>query len=493
MSETTTRRSTKGKSEEKPQSTVEVETYADEVDELAKLLPGIPERPGAKMVTFADLQQRLGKKPKKNRLFGKYEMSGRYKEIGAQLEAVRKQMHDLSVADVQEDRDGVEATLIEALRKVDVAAANYRKKHTGKKGNAVKGVQDDIDRFRQEIPTYLDNLLKNGGQMPPELGLDQAMIAQRLGIRPDQLEGISAKHCRFDLISDENQTKPPKVLGKGACNTVDLVENDGVARVFKPEQKKDPNPPPASWGIGIDPANPRYGNRNVASSIIGKLLGSKVMPEAAFGISKGEIGLVMETAPGKTPAQKVEGRRDPVMVKPWDTPLSPKAKASLQKQLAELEATDILTGQTDRHAGNYMIDVQGDEVKVTGIDNDFCLGGAKKEKDGVPPFVYGMTSVKNMPVLLGRETANAILDIDVGKLKQDMEGLLAEAEIEGLVMRVGKLQAHVTALGTSGHIVDDWETWTDKDGKTAQQVLGASKDQSIFKRDMNRFIKEDEE
>ena len=48
------------------------------------------------------------------------------------------------------------------------------------------------------------------------------------------------------------------------------------------------------------------------------------------------------------------------------------------RELTKLQLLDQLTGQGDRHRGNYFVDIQGSgnkvTVKVTGIDNDLCFG-----------------------------------------------------------------------------------------------------------------------
>jgi hypothetical protein len=458
VSETTERttpsvRDTKGKGKD-------VSTrYSDLVDDLQDVLDGIPDRPGKSLMTFEELQARIGAAPKKDRFRGLKKMSTRYKAIGQKLAQAKATLANATVGQIADEggRDVFERSLNDRLDEIDAACARYQKKHTGKKGRAVQGLRDDVARFRKEIAPALDALTSGtGGGLPEEMPLDQAMAAYRAGIKPGQLKGVSARHCDFAKFNDEKSDGPAKHLDKGNVSSVHLVSFGGVERVFKKEQQSDTSGANAPMFMGIDVANdPRYGNRNVAGGLVGKLLGTGVMPECSFGISGGEVGLMMEKAPGKTLRQMLRDKD----LKPGS--LSPKALASLQRQLMDLEACDILTGQTDRHPGNYMIDIRGDNVTVTGIDNDFSFPnptGAISDK--IPPRFLGMNSIPNLPVLMSKEVAERIKAIDFDRdMAPRMRGLLNDDEIAGTKTRLETLQAHVAKLEKQGCIVANWETW----------------------------------
>ncbi len=71
-----------------------------------------------------------------------------------------------------------------------------------------------------------------------------------------------------------------------------------------------------------------------------------------------------------------------------------------QKEFADLQLIDYLTGQTDRHPGNIYVDSETGEV--TGIDNDQAFGSqAKINADyhyGLPELDYDTAvRLKNMP------------------------------------------------------------------------------------------------
>ncbi len=457
--------------------------YVDKVDELQNVLKGIPDRPTKNLMTYEELQQKIGSKPKKNRFGGKVKMSERYKAIGNKLDAVKTTLATATLAQINQDggRDAFELLLNQQLDEIVTAGNRYKKKHTGKKGAAVQQLLDDVERFRKEIPGTLD--LLTDGELPDGLGLDNAMAAKRAGITPAQLKGVSPKHCNFNMVNDDTRDQAPKVLGRGAVNTVDLIKHGGVERVFKEEKSVDKSQAWAPAMLGIDVANdPRYGNRNIAGSIVGKLLGTGVMPESSFGISDGKVGLLMQKANGKTANKFIEDGDD--------GDLTPKAQASLQRQLADLEVCDILTGQTDRHPGNYMVDVQGDKVTVVGIDNDFSFPNLDNSpmggKDKIPFVCIATTSIKNMPALIDKATADRVKAIDFDRdMAPGFADLLNANEIKFAKTRFTALYNHVLQLEQDGCIVTDWETWRGPppERQDAGAYLARSKSSSLMKRD----------
>lgn len=454
------------------------------VDLLALVVP-IPEAPVERLMTFDELQQKIGSKPKKDKLGGLIRMSTRYKALGQQLERVRNQVHGLTVGDLDTGtkRTQVATDVGAQLDEIKRAGEAYRKKHTGKKGNVVEALLKDIERFRGELPALLSRLGAAEKAWPKGLALDSAMAAERLKVRPESLALVSAKHCRFDELSDE-QEKGFVELGKGNVNAVQLIDYGGKKMVFKKEQAEDKSGAWLSWSLEMDTEKGiRYGNRNVASGVVSRLLGSSVIPETSFGVHNGEVGIMMTHAPGKTVDKLFgKGKREDFM----DT-LSPEALGSLQRQLMELEVCDILTGQGDRHGGNYMVDVTDGKVTVTGIDNDYCFGTASD--GGVPKFVMGTNAILNMPRLIGKEMADKVLALDFDRdVAPQYEGLLTDKEIAGAKHRHVELQKHVRKLQQDGYVVQDWVNWRAPDNKSAWDVLVApgenkARKPSMFVRD----------
>ena len=468
--------------------------YTQDVDDLQDVLTGIPDRPAKSLMTFEELQAKIGSAPKKNRLFGAYKMSTRYKAIGEKLAAVKATLANATLGQITAEggRKNFESALNDQLDDIVTAGQRYQKKHTGKKGRAVQDLLDDVERFRREIPGTLDALTSEDDALPEGLPLDQAMVAKGAGIAPGKLKGVSPRHCDFVKFNDGTRAGPSKELGKGSVNTVHLVEHGGVERVFKEEQQTDTSQAWAPQFMGIDVKNdPRYGNRNVAGGVLGKLLGTKVMPESRFAINDGKVGLLMEMAPGKTLAQLLKSKSLD------EDSFSPKALASLQQQLMDLEACDILTGQSDRHQGNYMIDVKGDQVIVTAIDNDFAFPNTDKvtfgDKARIPLTFPGMNSIKNLPALMSKTVADKIKAIDFDRdVAASFQGLLDLTEIRDAKTRFLALRNHVINLEKDGYVVTDWEKWR---GPPPERMTAAAfltsgdKDKtSLFSRDFGKVL-----
>ncbi len=180
------------------------------------------------------------------------------------------------------------------------------------------------------------------------------------------------------------------------------------------------------------------------------------------------------------------------LVKPWPPPALADLQASLHEELNGLEWCDMLTGQGDRHSANYMIDIQGDTAKVTGIDNDFAFG---KTQTGLLTYnpEKGITSV-GTPKLIDRKTYTKLTaaDFDTDMLPK-LKGLLTDEEIDASRQRFTAVKAEAARLATTGCVVDNWKTWRSSDGNnfTASEYLAAAGTPSLFKRDFAKFFKED--
>jgi len=245
------------------------------------------------------------------------------------------------------------------------------------------------------------------------------------------------------------------------------------------------------------------------------------MPEASFATHNGQVGLMMGMAKGKSPRQKVwqdipdqvaaekehpvnrknygYEKRDGVwkkgvetMVKPWTPPLSAQAQANMQEQLNGLEWTDMLSGQVDRHSANYFIDIQGDNVKVTGIDNDFAFG---KNQNGLVEYDLnkGVTSPGSAK-LIDKKTYDRMVagDFDRDMLPR-LTGLLTDEEIAAARNRFNAVKAKAQALSPD-FVVTNWSTWRSPGGPpnmTAAEYLAAQGTPSLFKRDFAKFFKQD--
>lgn len=119
--------------------------------------------------------------------------------------------------------------------------------------------------------------------------------------------------------------------------------------------------------------------RNFASERVAELLGQKgliVRNRDAIVVNEDGVqkkGFIMDQAEG-VPAYRM---REMAMELGYEVHFT----AEAQKKLLNFQIVDMITGQVDRHAGNYFVQYdRDDEAKtltvkgVTGIDNDFAFG-----------------------------------------------------------------------------------------------------------------------
>ncbi len=243
---------------------------------------------------------------------------------------------------------------------------------------------------------------------------------------------------------------------------------------------------------GIDISAPRLGNRNIATRAMSDAIGTTVIPKVCYTRHDGEIGLLMEQAPGV----------DVKNFKGFNTrPVSEKLVASLHEQLNQLEWTDMLTGQSDRTTENYFIADNGDSVKITGIDNDFCFGSEQDayKKYGAGPGGgtlnrrhYGYRSA-DLPTLIDKKIYDNLMETNFDSVKDKLMGLLSGAEIKASEKRFNAMKGHAKSLAPN-YVVEDWESWRsppdakNSNGMTASNFLKHSGSLSMFQRDFQESV-----
>jgi hypothetical protein len=352
--------------------------------------------------------------------------------------------------------------------------------------------------------------------------VEHATIGQALAAK---IRGISFADCEFADYNDARLDSENSVeqFGAGSSNAVaKLVHRDGTARIFKPElDRYDPDRPffDILMDAGIAPRTPGFGNRGIASRLVADFLGAEVIPKACFALHQGRIGLLMDLATGKPvmgervwadwPDQAGAERMGPArrkdllierrngrwgnlarpFVKPWTMPLSPDAQAALLEQLNMLEWTDMGTGELDRHRDNIFLDIQGDQVKVTGIDNEFCFG------DNQNRLVDGNRASSPGPArLIDAKIHRRLMegDLEAGLLSR-MSGLLTDKAIAATRDRFEAMKERARSLSPD-YVVADWRSWRTPGpppNLTAAQFLAAQDSPNLFKRDIARFFRED--
>ncbi len=246
-------------------------------------------------------------------------------------------------------------------------------------------------RFLLNLPKRLaavkDILVE--GKIPAEFKSDKMLallLENRLDFKTVALaRAWGATDDMVDVdISDKNLVGLQK-LGNGQANTVFLCKYNGIAGektyVFKPEI-------PADQAFK-DFTVAREGYRDVESvahlnAAAGKVAEALGTPDTVVGVKtgclNGNFGIFMEVAPGasfddmqRNPG-KDWGLASPSKVSNLGKDEYYKLSANFMRAGFDLEWNDCLTGQGDRHWGNYLVDIDANQnVKLRGIDNDLSF------------------------------------------------------------------------------------------------------------------------
>lgn len=470
--------------------------------------PDLVDKINTELMTFDQLQERIGHAPHGDRLGGAWKMSAHYKEMRTQLGNITRETNK-----PLEQLD--EATLRQALDDLEKAGNDYARKHRKDPNRAGAGndIAEGVRARRAQLEAVCND--PDFDKVKDHITIEQALDCKARGIR--------FCDCDFDTLSDSNIDTTDDDFGSGNANSVaKLTYNDGSFRIFKAESTRDDHPLDGQTEIGIDPNSPHNGNRNIASTAINDLLGVSVIAKSSFGLhqnpntNKMEIGLMMEEAQGKSPGQiayttcmdpgggigewmekvrtdhpdkdealkelkRVKIRPNPDFIEgvtdealrwqrgkvelqpPWDPPLSDDAKASLQEQLSGLDWCDALTGQTDRHSFNYFVKIDGDNVTVCGIDNDMAFGKNQVNAKVTRDEVDSRRTPPGLPQLIDRKVYDEIVAKTFERdLLPKLKGLLTEEEIDATRQRFEQVQEHANSLAED-FIVDDWNAWRHPD------------------------------
>ncbi len=227
----------------------------------------------------------------------------------------------------------------------------------------------------------------------------------------------------------------------------------------------------SNQGLGISLDDPSIGQnvvdrhmttRAVAAHQLDSMIGLNSLAEEKFGVDdKGKMfGLsVMADGAGIQSEFRLDGPDSEKKVCLLNVGFE---SAAVQRGLSDLEVSDYISGQIDRHAGNIFVDQQG---KVTGIDNDLAFPSAsrehiqQRETDNLGGTIN--KSVIGMPRQIHAETAQKILAVSPDDMRRmlsaitppnstaQIPGRLTAAEIDGACQRLTDLQnelRHPTGL-----------------------------------------------
>jgi hypothetical protein len=255
---------------------------------------------------------------------------------------------------------------------------------------------------------------------------------------------------------------------------------------------------------------PRWSIRNHATSQLDQLLKLDVIARTHLvldtkrvrGENKGELGCIMATAPGIPAAEclvrmnisvdpsiaqllrtqpelltrlaastgiplEVSGKNALATTRESSIAIPDLTHPELRCKLTDLQWLDFITGQTDRHEGNYFISMERGRVKVTGIDNDRSFPVLNDPARAPEMAGEVANEMADLPKVISRETADSILALDRRSVEACCQGLF-RAEIDAVWNRVVTAQEKIRSFESgaqdrSGKIVDQMVDWSSQE------------------------------
>lgn len=238
-----------------------------------------------------------------------------------------------------------------------------------------------------------------------------------------------------DLAADPNggeRGSPQNFSGGNTSSVTALTYNRAgrqERRVFKPNETELAA---AVDGMNFDHRTAQTAVRALASSRVQDLIRvkmeaagrqfEKIITSITLAIHKGQVGTTADLAQGREVTSQVKtGPNKGSNHTNFDL-----SDINMQRQLANLQLFDMITGQGDRNAGNIMIDQRrGQKTTVTGIDQDFAFSNDAK---GLTETI-GKTA---MPKFIDRYFAEAVMAITNAEFKAALKGLPESSRMAAL-------------------------------------------------------------
>ena len=226
--------------------------------------------------------------------------------------------------------------------------------------------------------------LKNGGEDPALATGD----VRRLLLGDSSLSSLVEAKARgfkpgdVDPAADDSNVVESKTLGSGAAGTTYLLTTKSDEElVFKPELDSRIGLGDLMLGKGKAYLNAQQtANLNLATQDTARAFGCEdVVVKYSVGSHNGQFGTFMEKAKGipgsaftRRSGSGGGGIPPAELHRIADPAEQARIKGAIARKLNQLMWLDLVTGQGDRHWGNYFvhIDRATHEVTVKGIDND---------------------------------------------------------------------------------------------------------------------------
>jgi len=247
-------------------------------------------------------------------------------------------------------------------------------------------------------------------------------------------------------------------------------------------------------------------NRNIASTRLDDALGFGLITRSEMAIHNNQLGTVSERAAGipiqgdeilsneMVPAHVVksyiEGSKHPTtgvydvneanFVEKWNGVMDQKTRiaekvvdgerryyylrhayrdpnfydARLRRDLIRLQLMDAISGQVDRHPGNYFVlrNAKGEVIGVKAIDNDMAWGKSLRDLSGKTQ-IDGAHLPRYLPPVVDAETRDAIKAIRPDQLRKQLSDVLSPDEIDAAVVRLKQVQAHLDKLQSDKRVL----------------------------------------
>jgi hypothetical protein len=489
-----------------------------------------------RMMSKHELVEGVGHAPK----FG-LGRSTHYKAVLDRMEDYNKLLAKTRVASDGQERAADTADLRKQLGKVDKAVNEYLELHPN---------SDAMNRLRADISKELA-LLK---EVASDSNLDDPAFNNRQGFTFQQaLElkryGIAyTDHVTFDEVHTDSHVKQSNEdFASGKMNTVAKIKyDDGQTKILKREGTKRAE---SAWdaGSGIDKHRPHYGNRNIATAALDQILHTNVITSTKYVIHNNRLYTVMDMAPGvdgngekqRFPAAKdseafirakeafdgakaleanprnrhdlgavarfLEEQGDRIeldahgnLKNVFVDKLVPYAinynDPKLAKALNNLEWLDYITGQGDRHPGNFFMnfDKNGAFLQLYGIDNDGSFGRDMDDPEKFTKTTMAGYNGIGLPVLISKGLADLLRHPSTWKMiEASLNGLLTKDEVTAAKGRYDKAVDAIKHMPPERIVRDeDWSKasipHTDRSGRqgmaTPVQVLLDSPEKSYLGR-----------
>jgi hypothetical protein len=287
------------------------------------------------------------------------------------------------------------------------------------------------------------NLLKDGAPQPPRIA--RSATAPSMGpSRPDaQLAQLRLAGFPPDqpLVEIEGPLAP---FGQGKFNVVyaTSILDGAMPVIVKPLEPRSIRGVARSMGLE---SPPHFEHRNLASFELARFMGLRVICVTTLGVvtAPGELEnrlvIVMERVNGRALAH-LESKR-------FNDP-------DLREQLTALQLLDAVLGQGDRHGGNIIVNMNGEEgrAEVVGIDNDQCLGPLPLDPDQLPGMQY--SRAVRLPPSITREVAERFRKLTGADLRELLRPHVRVEEAEAAVARLDRVHQHIDTCEREGRLVD---------------------------------------